>query len=148
MTDITVIGDPLGNADGSDGADFARNARGSRSDERLYIDAGELEAATGWRLEDRGLCRGDVCVPVGDRERLASDEKVDLVAFGHALGLPVVVDAEEGVVAFGTPARARAAALDSLQAPAFTLPDLTGRPRALLSEFAGVKKLFLAWASW
>ena len=50
-------------------------------------------------------------------------------------------------IAMGAPADERNAALEGLEAPDFTLPDLDGVPRTL-SELRG-KKVFLAtWASW
>jgi hypothetical protein len=47
----------------------------------------------------------------------------------------------------GQGARDRAAALRSLQAPDFTLPDPSGRPHSL-SEHRGKKVLLVTWASW
>ena len=46
-----------------------------------------------------------------------------------------------------TGARDRARALQSLQAPDFTLPDLDGRMHTL-SEHRGRKVLLVTWASW
>jgi cytochrome oxidase Cu insertion factor (SCO1/SenC/PrrC family) len=59
-----------------------------------------------------------------------------------------VVGAENGEVwALGVPADERNAALDGLEAPDFTLPDVDGKPHTL-SQLRG-KKVFLAtWASW
>ena len=56
--------------------------------------------------------------------------------------------AENGEVwALGAPADERNAALEGLEAPDFTLPDVDGMPRTL-SQLRG-KKVFLAtWASW
>ncbi len=56
--------------------------------------------------------------------------------------------AENGEVwALGAPADERNAALEGLEAPDFTLPDVDGTPRTL-SQLRG-KKVFLAtWASW
>jgi peroxiredoxin len=47
----------------------------------------------------------------------------------------------------GEAAGDRAAALRSLQAPDFTLPDLSGRMHRL-SEHRGKKVLLVSWASW
>ena len=47
----------------------------------------------------------------------------------------------------GNAASDRAAALASLEAPDFTLPDLDGRLHSL-SEHRGKKVLLIAYASW
>lgn len=118
-----------------------------RDGDRLALPADDLEAQTGWKLEVQGLCRGDVCVPVKDRDALVRGGLVDIEALAAELHQPVVVDAAEGVAALVESAAERAAALRSLIAPDFTLPDLDERPVAL-SDFTGKKKLLVAWASW
>jgi hypothetical protein len=60
---------------------------------------------------------------------------------------PLAVDREERVACLGVAAAARAAALASLEAPDFVLPDLTGRPHRL-SDYRGRKVVLVAWASW
>ena len=101
----------------------------------------------GWQLRDEGLCRGDVCVPVRDRDALADDRGIDLEALADALGLPIAVDAEAGAAALGTPHADRAAELDSLEAPDFCLPDVSGQLHTL-SDYRGKKVLLIAYASW
>lgn len=101
----------------------------------------------GWHLRDEGLCRGDVCVPVRDREALVDDRGIDLVGLGNVLGLPVAVDVEAGAAAVGTPHTDRAAGLDSLDAPDFSLPDISGQLHSL-SDHRGKKVLLIAYASW
>ena len=125
----------------------AREVEARSDNGRLLVAVEDLEGATGWKLEDRGLCRGDVCVPVADRGVLLDDGHVDLAALGAALHQPAVVDAEGGVAAFADPVGERAAALESLVAPDLTLPDLDGRPVSLRA-YSGKKKLLVAWASW
>ncbi len=44
-------------------------------------------------------------------------------------------------------ARDRAAALRSLEAPSFTLPDASGRLHSL-ADYRGKKVLLVTWASW
>ena len=112
---------------------------------RIAPDA--LGEALGWELRPEGLCRGDVCVPVRDREALADATGISLAAFAAALGRPLALDVEERAAALGTPAASRAAALTSLEAPDFTLPDLDGRLHSL-SEHRGKKVLLIAYASW
>jgi len=119
----------------------------SVSGERVSIDAASLERALGWKLRPEGLCRGRLCVPVRDRDALAGPDGIDLAAFAAALGRPLALDAGERAAALGTPASERRAALASLEAPDFTLPDLAGRLHSL-SEHRGKKVLLIAYASW
>ncbi len=115
-------------------------------DDAVRIPPGAVAAALGWHLEDRGLCRGDVCIPVRDPE-LATDDGVSLASLAGALGRPLALDVEERAAYVGAAAAERAAALSGLEAPDFTLPDLEGRPHSL-SEHRGGKVLLAAWASW
>jgi hypothetical protein len=50
-------------------------------------------------------------------------------------------------MAVALPAEQRRQALDSLEAPPFTLPDLGGAAHQL-EEWRGTKKLLVAFASW
>ena len=60
---------------------------------------------------------------------------------------PPPADASRSVWMLGEAAADRGASLASLEAPDFTLPDITGKLHSL-SDFRG-KKVFLAtWASW
>jgi hypothetical protein len=115
--------------------------------ERVRIAPAALERATGWALKPEGLCREAVCVPVRDRAALANAAGVDLAAFAAALGRPLALDVPERAAAHGTPAEERSAALASLEAPDFALPDLAGRVHRL-SEHRGKKALLIAYASW
>jgi hypothetical protein len=105
-------------------------------------DAGKV---TGWTLKPEGMCRDERCVPLPAVAVKGGD--VDVEAFWHRLGGPVIASQEGDAWALGAPADERNAALEGLQAPDFTLPDVDGKPRTL-SELRG-KKVFLAtWASW
>jgi peroxiredoxin len=57
------------------------------------------------------------------------------------------VDPEEAVIAIGIPAEERAAAMGSLDAPDFELPDIEGETFKF-SSFGKRKKLVVTWASW
>lgn len=112
---------------------------------RLAPDA--LEAALGWTLKPQGLCQGDVCVPLRDPGAVDAEGRIDLGAVATVLDRPLAMDAAEAVAAFGTSARVRTAQLQSLEAPDFTLPDLSGTPHSL-SDHRGKKVLLIAYASW
>jgi hypothetical protein len=115
--------------------------------DRVLLDPDKLPAALGWTLKPEGLCRDDTCVPVRDRTSLFVGDRLDLAAVTSALGRTIVSDTDARVVAVALPAEQRRQALDGLQAPSFTLPDLDGRDHTL-DEWRGVKKLLIAFASW
>ena len=117
--------------------------------EHLWLSPAELETATGWSSRPEGFCRGSICVPVGaGREReLLRDGQIDVAALWRHLGQPVVHSADGGAWVLGTGAAEREAALRSLQAPDFSLPDRTGRVHSL-AEQRGKKVLLVSWASW
>lgn len=106
----------------------------------------DFEAATGWRVEDRGLCRGDVCIPAQTAELLV-DGRVDIAAAAAAMQRPWVVEPTASVGVLGDAAVTRSAELTSLQAPEFALPDLHGTVHRL-SQYRGRKVLLAAYASW
>ena len=74
-------------------------------------------------------------------------EGIELARRAQASGRPVAVDLDERAAYLGVTARERAAALASLEAPAFTLPDLGGRLHSL-ADHRGKKVLLVAYASW
>lgn len=114
---------------------------------RVRLGADGIERALGWSLRAEGFCRDEICVPVREEAGVLAGDSVDLAAFGALLDRPVALDLEERAAAVGASARIRQAALATLEAPDFTLPDLDGRAHSL-SDYRG-KKVFLAvWASW
>jgi len=117
--------------------------------ERLWLSPADLTRSTGWELKPEGLCRGSVCVPVpaGRGEALVRDGQVDLAAFWRHLDRPLAHSADGAVWSLGEGAAERAAALRSLDAPDFSLPDREGRMHAL-SDHRGKKVLLVSWASW
>ena len=117
--------------------------------EDLWLSSADLAAATGWRLAPDGLHRGDrlLRVPHGRERELVEGDQVNLGALARLLEQPVVRDDAHAVWSIGEAAPARRAALQSLQAPDFTLPDLEGRAHAL-SEYRGRKVFLVSWASW
>jgi hypothetical protein len=113
----------------------------------VTLSPAALHEALGWTLAPEGLCRGDVCIPVGSASERVNEAGIDLAAFAELVGRPLALDALEAVAALGTAARVRAEALGSLQAPDFSLPDLQGVTHSL-SDFHGKKVLLVAYASW
>ena len=114
---------------------------------RVLVDAGSLEAATGWHLEDRGLCRGDACVPVRDRAAVLAGDRVDLAGVAGVLDAPFIADADRAVVAIGRPAFARQQVIAGRDAVSVRLPDLAGDLHEL-SEWSRRRRLLVAFASW
>lgn len=117
--------------------------------EALWVPRADVRRATGWTLKPEGLCREETCVPVPrgrDAEFVAGDS-VNVAAFWRHMGSPVVKDAAGETWVFGTSAKDRARALESLQAPDFTLPDLAGGMHSLADQ-RGRKVLLVTWASW
>jgi len=121
--------------------------RASLDGDAVRIAPDELRDATGWALKPEGLCQGDLCIPVRDRAALADAHGVDLAAFAHALDRPLALDVTERAAALGTSAAERSAALATLEAPDFTLPDLHGHLHTL-SAHRGKKALLIVYASW
>jgi len=117
----------------------------------LWLTSAELAAATGWELKPEGLCQADRCVriPHGREDELVRDggRQVNIAALARLLEQPVVRDDAHAAWCVGEPAPARRAAMQSLEAPDFTLPDLAGRPHTL-SDYRGKKVFLVSWASW
>lgn len=135
MTSITVLGEEVA------------TASGEWVDGRPLVDPDGLAAAVGWTLKPEGLCRGDQCVLVGDGSAIRVGDKLDLAAVANAVDQPTVVDPDAGIVVLGQPNGARRAALQDRQAPDFTLSGLDGEERSL-SDYAGKKRLLVAFSSW
>lgn len=112
----------------------------------LWLTPDDFLAATGWKLETEGLCRGDACVRVDDAWRNASGN-VDLAAFAAHMGQPLVRDEANDAWAFGESVNSRRDELFSLQAPDFTLPDLDGAMHTL-SDYRGKKVFLYSWGSY
>jgi hypothetical protein len=116
-----------------------------RTRDGLWMSAADAASVTGWTLKPEGMCRAELCVPMPASS--VSKGEVDVAAFWGKLGGPVIASEDRSVWALGAPANERNAALEGLEAPDFTLPDIDGVPRTL-SQLRG-KKVFLAtWASW
>ncbi len=117
--------------------------------EDLWLPAADLALATGWSLEEEGLCRDDVCVPLpaGREAEFVRGGSVNVAAFWRQRGAPVVHSEAGDVWLLGEAAASRAARLQALEAPDFTLPDLDGAEHSL-RDHLGKKVLLVTWASW
>jgi hypothetical protein len=127
--------------------DRVTEVHATRDDDTLLVEPDDLTRATGWALKPEGLCRDNVCVPLRDRGALAREGGIDVRAFAAALGRPVALEPAAAMAVLGEGSDALDAHLTSLTAPPFTLPDLDGNPVSL-ADFAGRKRLLIAWASW
>jgi hypothetical protein len=125
----------------------AREVQGDTRDGSVLVTPEALADATGWELKPEGFCRGDVCVPRHGLSGVLVGDMVDVVAFGTALRRPVAFEPAAGIAVLAESPDDIATTIAAGVAPPFTLPDLDGDPVAL-SDFAGRKKLLLAWSSW
>jgi hypothetical protein len=119
------------------------------SGDALWLSGRDAEAATGWVVKPEGLCRGAVCVPLppGREQQFVRGSTVNVTALWRHLGKPIVRSAQGHAWVLEQSAQERTAALRSLQAPDFTLPDSSGRLHSL-SEHRGQKVFLVTWASW
>jgi hypothetical protein len=119
--------------------------------DNLWLGAADLARISGWQLKPEGVCKDDVCVPipVAREADFVRDHRqsFNLASFARLMGQPILHDDKNAVWYFGENAGARLAALKSLEAPDFELPDLDGKMHRL-SEYRGKKVLLSAWASW
>jgi len=113
----------------------------------VRIAPADLEATLGWTLKPEGLCQGARCVATRGHDELVTSDGVDLERFAALVDRPLALDAAERAAYLGASAGERAARLESLEAPDFTLPDLDGRPHTL-SAYRGRKVFLIAYASW
>jgi hypothetical protein len=113
----------------------------------FLIDPATLHDALGWELGPNGLCGGDICIPVRLENEVRVGDLLDLSAVIAVLRQPAVVDIDAGIVAVALPAELRRRALDDLDAPGFTLPDLDGVPHPL-EKWSDRKKLLVTFSSW
>jgi len=115
------------------------------SDGGLFLTPEDTERVTGWTLKPEGMCRDEMCVPLGGS--VLAGGRVDVAAFWRQLGNPVATDRAGDTWVLGAGAEARNTALAGLQAPDFALPDLGGKMHRL-SDYRGQKVFLTTWASW
>jgi hypothetical protein len=88
-----------------------------------------------------------VPIPPGRERDFLRHGHIDVAAVWRHLGKPIAHSADGSAWVLGEAAGERSAALRSLQAPDFTLPDAAGAPHSL-SDYRGTKVLLVSWASW
>lgn len=115
-------------------------------DDLVLVDRSALGEVLGWELKPQGLCRDSECVPVMESD-LVHGQSVDLRAAAKAVGVTSMLADDTDLVALSVPAKARSDALRGHRAPDFVLPDLDGEAHSL-EQFAGRKRLLVAFASW
>lgn len=114
------------------------------SAQALWLTREELERATGWRWKPEGLCRDETCLPIRRDSQWVHGDRLDVAGFWRSLDWPIASDRSQTTWVLGEGA---AAALRSLDAPDFELPDLDGRTHRL-SDFRGRRVFLVTWASW
>jgi hypothetical protein len=112
----------------------------------LAVDPEIFTARTGWEIKPEGACKGDVCAPLPTNAHTAGG-RIDLRVVAPRLGMPIVTDADTGLVALGPETAVTGRALTTARAPELELPDADGNPFRL-STLLGQKVLLVAWASW
>lgn len=116
-------------------------------DDLALVAPAALVTALGWELKPEGLCREDLCVPVGADAALRHGERVDLVAAARLLGSSTLLADDAPVLAVSVPANERQRGLRGRVAPDFTLDDLDGESHRL-AQYGDRKRLLVAFASW
>ena len=131
------------------GAKITRGVTADTRSDGLWLDAGDLERVSGWIFRPEGFCKGEVCVPVppSGTAEFVSGQCYNLAALAGLLGQPVVADTENHAWCIGESSGERRRMLQSLDAPDFTLPDLSGKMHAL-SDYRGKRVFLVSWASW
>jgi hypothetical protein len=119
------------------------------SGEDLWLSTRDAAEIAGWVLKPEGLCKDEACVPLppGREGEFVRGEQVNVAALWRHLSQPVVHSDRGHAWVLATSARDRSAALRSLEAPDFTLPDPSGRKHSL-SDYRGKKVFLVTWASW
>jgi hypothetical protein len=119
----------------------------------LWITTSDLTRATRFVIKPQGVCRDELCFPLPKSRRAEFVSKkgattwFNLSEFAKLIKQPVVADQKNGIWYFGSRAAEQNGYLASLEAPNFTLPDLSGKLHSL-ADFRGKKVLLVTWASW
>jgi hypothetical protein len=133
--------------------DIGPSAIDTRDAADLWITTADLTRATKFVIKPQGVCRDELCFPIPkDRKdrlvaRQGRDTIFNLSEFARMVHQPVAVDQKNSVWFFGARQAAQNDFVQTLQAPNFTLPDLSGKMHSL-SDFRGKKVVLITWASW
>lgn len=101
-------------------------------------------AATGWKIEGRGACHGDLCVPLGAGALDEDAGRVDGRAVAERLGM-ALVEGEEGAGWAIGPASFSGRTLAGVDVPDLELETFDGAPFRL-SSLRGTRYVLVAWA--
>ncbi|MBT94378.1 MAG: hypothetical protein CL431_00200 [Acidimicrobiaceae bacterium] len=112
-----------------------------------YITAEEIKEVLGWEVKPEGLCKEDACIPINEEKDIEDQGHYNLRQIANLTGHPALVSSETQTVAIGQLSALRTSALRDKVAPDFKLPDIDGVDRAL-SDWAGKKRLLVAFSSW
>jgi hypothetical protein len=119
----------------------------------LWVTMKDLTRAARFVVKPQGICRDDLCFPIPKGKKAefvakkGSAEWFNLSAFARLVKQAVARDEKNGVWYFGKRDDERGTYLASLEAPNFTLPDMSGHTHSL-SDYRGKKVLMITWASW
>jgi hypothetical protein len=119
----------------------------------LWISTMDLKRATGYEIKPQGVCRGQLCFPLpkNRQQEFVSKAKgttwFNVSEFARLIKQPFTTDQKNAIWYFGPRSEESNAFVSSLEAPNFTLPDLSGKMHSL-SDFRGKKVLLVTWASW
>jgi len=128
-------------------------AAASEPSSGLWITTGDLTRATRFVINPQGVCRYQLCFPLPKNRKAefiakkGSTTWFNLSEFARLIQQPFVSDQKNGIWYFGARTEEQNGYLASLEAPNFTLPDLSGRLHSL-ADFRGKKVLLVTWASW
>ncbi len=128
-----------------------------KANDDLWVTLADLTRATKFVLKPQGVCRDELCFPIPKNRKTAflrpqaKTTWFNLSEFARLLQQPVAravaPEAEPAIWFFGPRPEVQNAFVGSLTAPAFTLPDVNGKPHSL-HDFRGKKVLLITWASW
>jgi peroxiredoxin len=106
----------------------------------LVLDRAAVLEATGWEVQDHGLCRGDMCRPA------TFGESLTLTQLATGLGRPLAVETDDDldVAVLGEPGGTTAHPGDL--APDLTLADADGGSIEVTRR--GRRTLLVAWSTW
>ena len=119
----------------------------------LWVTMKDLTRATRFVVKPQGICRAELCFPIPKGKKAefvakkSSVEWFNLSAFARLVKQAVARDEKNGVWYFGKRDDERGTYLASLEAPNFTLPDMSGHTHSL-SDYRGKKVMIITWASW